>query len=69
MIRNIHSKIWTPECSPPPGYKLVIHRYYTEIVPININIPTTPIKNLQRFLYNYESNDSNDNNESNEKRN
>lgn len=30
-------KIWTPDYSPPTGYKLVVHRYYTEIVPIGVN--------------------------------
>jgi hypothetical protein len=41
---------WTPDCSPPPGYKLLIHRYYTEIVPIELNVPKTPIKK-HRFFY------------------
>ena len=42
--------LWTPSSNPPPGYKLVIHRYYTEVVPIGFNIPKTPVK-PGRFIY------------------
>lgn len=74
--------IWTPDCSPPPGYKLLVHRYYTEIVPIHVNVPKTPLK-THRFFYdkgdisqfiekNFEhdkddKNDNNDNNDNNKK--
>lgn len=62
-------KIWTPESSPPTGYKLVIHRYYTEIVPIGVNIPKTPIK-TGRFMYPDDliiKGDKGDNNDNNDK--
>ncbi len=42
--------LWTPDSSPPPGYKLVVHRYYTEIVPIETNVPKTPVK-TNRFMF------------------
>jgi hypothetical protein len=39
--------IWTPESIPPPGYKIVVHRYYTEIVPIGAFVPPkTPVKTI-----------------------
>ena len=63
-IYEISDKIWTPECSTPNGYKLVIHRYYTEIVPVDVNIPKTPIKTT-RFMYMAEEEDLK--NEKNEK--
>jgi hypothetical protein len=43
-------ELWTPSSTPPPGYKLVIHRYHTEIVPNYVNIPQTPVK-THRFMY------------------
>ncbi len=45
------SEIITPKTIPPKGYKLIIHRYYTEIVPINTVIPKTPLKTNKMFDY------------------
>ncbi len=44
------ASLWTPESSPPPGYKIVVHRYYTEIVPIGTCVPKTPVK-TNRFMF------------------
>jgi hypothetical protein len=41
----------TPYSYVPSGYKLVIHKYYTEILPIEINIPQTPVKKNRNFIY------------------
>lgn len=53
------TSIWTPESLPPPGYKLIIHRYYTEIVPIGFNVPKTPVK-TNRFMYDKDEKDEKD---------
>lgn len=62
MFKNIKSNIdnlWTPESKPPPGYKLIIHRYYTEIVKKGLNVPKTPVK-TRRFLYESENDNKTD---------
>ena len=48
-IKETNDNIWTPSSIPPEGYKLVVHRYYTEIVPKKVNIPKTPMKKMNYF--------------------
>lgn len=46
----------TPQSSIPNGYKMVIHRYYTEIVPVDSNIPQTPVKTKRSICPNNDNN-------------
>ena len=59
FTKNYKDNIWTPCSIPPKGYKLVVHRYYTEIVPKKVNVPKTPVKKMN-YLFNKENNENNE---------
>jgi hypothetical protein len=62
MFDDRDDDILTPLSVPPKGYKLLVHRYYTEIVPVNINIPKTPIKKrYDKFFFKESKNKENNN--------